>query len=186
MTSLSARPIVALGRLPLPSTLWVAFMPSARRTGPFTTTTARCPGAGGDAVQSELRLAHGLDDRHHDRQILGQASGHDRGDDHFLGGIRRRRTGSMPTIASGAEARRLQKARHDGVGGRDDRQPVGPPLRWNSSFASKASATSYEAASQRHPSARVSSRTRAESPTAARSIIPSPTLGGRALGYDGR
>ena len=42
-TSRTVRPMVALARLPLASTLCVAFMPIAPRTGPFTTMNGALP-----------------------------------------------------------------------------------------------------------------------------------------------
>ena len=129
MSSRSARPIVALARLPLPSTLWVAFMPSARRTGPFTTTNGALPPVlavlpcrpnSGSHIALTIAITTG---RYSGRQPAITAAMAT-----FSAVIRRRRTGSMPTTSSGARPAAFKKPTHRVLGGRHDRQPVGPAV----------------------------------------------------------
>ena len=100
-------------------------------------------GARGAAVQCELGLAHRLDDRDHDRQVLGQAAGHHRGDRDFLRGDAAAAHRLDADHVGRLEARGGKKARDGVFGRRDDRQAVGPAVALESSLASSASATSY-------------------------------------------
>jgi len=83
-TNRTARPIVALARLPWAQGIWVAFMPIAvRRT--MTTMNGALPRTGAAAVQIKALVAHGAQDGHHHWQIHGQASRHVGVDGDFLG-----------------------------------------------------------------------------------------------------
>ena len=84
-TNRTARPIVALARLPWPKALWVAFMPITVRTGPLTTMNGALPPVLALLpCRLNALLAHGAQDSHHHRQIHGQAPRHDGVDGDFL------------------------------------------------------------------------------------------------------
>jgi hypothetical protein len=143
MSRRSARPIVALGRLPLPSTLWVAFMPRLSRIGPFTTTKGALPPVlavtpcrpnSGSHIAFRHAITTGRYSARQPAITVAMAT--------FSAVIRRRRTGSMPTTVSGARpAVSRKRPTIVSVGGTIG-SPSVQPLRWNSSFASNASATS--------------------------------------------
>ncbi len=140
------------------------------------------PGAGRHAVQAELRLAHGLHARHHHRQVLGQTAGHHRRDGDLLGGD--------PPAPYRLDA-------DGGVGTQARPSPESAPrsCRWAARSATRPSSrcagTARSPRTRRRPRradcsaspssrlaglghhARVSSLTRGQSPTGARSIIRS-------------
>ena len=124
------RPMVALARLALASALCVVFMPSARRIGPVDDDERRAAaGARGAAVQRVFGLAHRLDDRDDDRQILGQAAGHHRGDRDFLGGDAAAAHRLHADHVGGIEARGGKKARDRASVGGTIGKPSVQPLR---------------------------------------------------------
>ena len=144
--SLMLRPIVALARLALASALWVVFMASLVRIGPFTTmkgalppVLAVLPCSPSSGWHSALMIATttGMYSGRHPAINAAMAI--------FSAVMRRRRTGSTPMVSL---ALRLAAARNfitpSSVGGTMGNPSV-QPLRWKSSLASNASPTSSTA-----------------------------------------
>src|SRR5215472_2644259 len=146
MSSLSMRPMLALARLPLPRALWVAFIPISRRTGPLTTANGALPPVLAEQPCNPNSAAHtARTSATTTRMYSGRQPAMTAAMAIFSPLMRRRRTGSTPTISAGsiptASRKRCTRA---GVGGTIGRPSV-QPLSWKSSFAAYGSSTSYVA-----------------------------------------
>ena len=137
MSSRSARPIVAFARLPLASTLWVAFIPIAVRTGPLTTTNGALPPVlavhpcspyAGSHTARTSAITTGMYSGRHPAMTAAMAV--------FSAVMRRRRTGSTPTTSPAPTVAASRNRRTSSSVGGTIGNPSVQPLRWNSSFAS--------------------------------------------------
>src|SRR5215472_15339357 len=146
MISRRLRPIAALARLPLPSTLWVAFIPRAARIGPLTTTKGALPPVlavqpwrpySGSHTARTSAVTTGMYSGRHPAITAAMAT--------FSAVMRRRRTGSTPITSPGARRARSRNRRTSSSVGGTIGNPSVQPFLWNSSFASWASATSWPA-----------------------------------------
>ena len=157
-TSCSARPIVALARLPCPSTLTPVFMPMRAAIGPVH--DHHRPGEVGRAQQAvdvELVGAGRLDRGQHDREVLGLAAGHH--------GVDRRPSrrctstrsgGTTATTSSGARRRAL--AASAAPGPRWAATTGSPSVQPRSNIASDSSSRRASSTRRRRSAARRAGR----------------------------
>ena len=126
-TRRTARPIVALARLPGPRAPCCVCMPSLGDEGAADDEAQRCAAGGRHhRVGVEALVEHGPEPREHDGEVLGPASGHDGVDRRLLG---REVAAALLDRAEDIGCRepaRREHLLHALRRGRDDRQAVGP------------------------------------------------------------
>lgn len=79
-------------------------------------------------MERETRVSHGLDERQHDREVLGAATGHHRIDGGLLNGQGAAAVDVLDDHLVGGSPSRVQKAADAGRGGGYNGQSISPPL----------------------------------------------------------